>query len=236
MEIKINHNLDLLQKELSAITKDKWPKILAMASTETAFYVRNKLQSEMPKYIDRPKPFTLNSIFVVKGKSSNIEAVVQWRQPNGGTSGGRYLLPTVEGGTRGIKPFEARLQAQGYMPSGMVAVPTSELKRDSYGNVPSGTLKRVLNSVTNLRAKGSKKAGGGNQYFAVSGYKEGLAPGIYERRSFGSLGIGLRLVIAYIFRAKYRKQFPFYEIGTQAAVSKMPEKVREAIQKLKESK
>lgn len=238
MELKISSEFDpkKIQEALSKVEKKRWPKILSYASTETAFYVRNKLRSEMPKYIDKPKPFTLNSIFVKKGSTKDQDATVQWRKPSGGTSGGRYLKPLVEGGGRQAKGFERKLMALGVMDSNAYAIPTKDNTLDQYGNVPGGVIRRVLSSLTLnptgrttsfKREKGNRK---GQAYFAVRTKNAGLSPGIYERRASG-FGNLIRKLWGFVTGVNYRKTFPFYDIGQKAARDKIVEKVKEGIEK-----
>jgi hypothetical protein len=139
-----SEKLKAIKEQLKGIEKKKWGKILSYATTETAFYVRNKLKKEMPTYIDRPSPYTLNSIFVDKGTGKDPEAVVQWRKPSGGTSGGRYLLPQVDGGGRETKRFENALVFRGGKARNDKAVPTDAAPKDAFGNVPGSYIKRML--------------------------------------------------------------------------------------------
>lgn len=161
-KIEIIHDLDRFKKDLDKVTKDKWPKILSKATTETAFYIRNKLRSELPQYIDKPTPYTTNSIFVRKGNKDNPEASVEWRKPAGSTSGGKYLVPQVEGGNRSAKKFERALEWKGAKSAGDKAVPTKEAPKDIYGNVPGSYIKRMLSLLriggAELRARREKAA------------------------------------------------------------------------------
>lgn len=139
-----SEKLKAIRNELKGIEQKKWGKILSSATAETAFYVRNKLRKEMPNYIDRPNPYTINSIFVDKGTGKSPESTVQWRKPSGGTSGGRYLLPQVDGGGRETKRFENALVFRGGKSRNDKAVPTSAAPKDAYGNVPGSYIKRML--------------------------------------------------------------------------------------------
>lgn len=238
-------NAKAIQDQLKGIRKERWGAILTSAATETAFYVRNKLRSEMPRVIDRPRPYTINSIYVDKGRrGETVEATVKWRDSIGQNSGGRYLRPLVDGGDRNQKGFEKLLIARRLMSPGNKAVPTKEAPQDSYGNVPGSYLTRMLSFLRVLRdplqnrryangargGVGKKVAAKTLQFFTVPVRTGNLRPGIYERKNFfGTTGI--RKVFSFVPSVHYKKQFPFYDIGRQASLSKFPEKLQESIAK-----
>lgn len=145
-KINVESQLPKALEKLKAVDKAAWPGILAEASNETGFYVLAKFKQQLPQYIDRPTPFTLNSMFVKKASRSNPDASVQWKDWTGSGSvpAGKYLQPEVHGGPRRPKRFERALQASGLMPQGYVAVPTKDAPRDAYGNVPGGFITQVL--------------------------------------------------------------------------------------------
>lgn len=142
-----SQKLQAIKDQLKGVEKKKWGKILSSAASETAFYVRNKLRKEMPNYIDRPNPYTVNSIYVDKGKGQDPEATIQWRKPSSGTGGGRYLLPQVGGGGRETKRFENALSFRSGKKKSDRAVPTDAAPKDAYGNVPGSYIRRMLSLI-----------------------------------------------------------------------------------------
>lgn len=239
IEIKITHDLDELRAKLGKLEKERWPKVLAQASNETGFYVRNKVYSEMDRFIDRPRAFTKNSLFVKRGNDKDIEATVMWRPGSlSGSSAGRYLKPLVDSGPRGAKGFEKLLQYKGILPAGYYAVPTKDAPEDNYGNVPGSYIVRIISFLRafrdarqnrNLNQEKAKKKK--LQFFAVppGPNKAGLSPGIYERISL--FGGAIRKVFNFTTKATYKQQFPFYDIAKEASVRKFPSKLDEAIKK-----
>jgi hypothetical protein len=266
LDIKIESDLKAAFPALAAVSVSEWPKILQYASNETGFYVLNKFKQQMPHFIDRPTPFTLNSMFVKKATGNSLETTVQWKDFTGSGSipAGKYLTPEVYGGARKQKRFERALQAAGLLPSGYVAVPTKDAPVDSYGNVPGGYITQILSylkanpdytqnrqvqrlkrmstgslikgighAVINRGQLAAKEAAAkkrGKKFFAVIRGRDGnpLPSGIYERVNF-SLGSGVRRIFAFVPVATYRVTFPFYDIGSEAAISKFPSKLDEAI-------
>lgn len=146
LDVKVDFQVKQAIDKLNAVAADKWPDILQEATNETAFYVLNKFKQQMPNYIDRPTPFTLNSMFVKKANVNNIDASVQWKDWTGSGSipAGKYLTPEVYGGARKQKRFEKALQNAALMPAGYVAVPTKDAPIDNYGNVPGGYITQIL--------------------------------------------------------------------------------------------
>lgn len=239
IKIQVDHDLDEMQARLSKVEKEKWPRILSYATTETGFYARNKVIKEMPKHIDKPKPFTRNSLFVKKGNTRDPEATVMWRPGSlSGNSAGRYLMPQVKGGNRQEKRWEKLLQAKGVMPQGYYAVPTKDAPTDAYGNVPGSYIVRILSFVRAFRDRlqnrnlDQKKAARKKlQFFAIPPGRSsgGMSPGIYERISL--FGGAIRQVFFFSRRAAYNPKFPFYDIANKAAADKFNEKLDEGIKK-----
>ncbi|RYF10138.1 MAG: hypothetical protein EOO77_22175 [Oxalobacteraceae bacterium] len=110
----------------------------------------NKYKKELSNYFDRPKPFTINSMFLEKATISKQEATIQWKDQGSagkGTAAGRYLEPETRGGTRSNKRFERSLQYSGQMPQGYFAVPTDDVALDSFGNVSAGLYTKILSAL-----------------------------------------------------------------------------------------
>jgi hypothetical protein len=238
-EIKINveHELKKMTDALNGIASKKWPSILADAATETAFHVRNKLRKDMPQYIDRPKPYTLNSMFAEKATPSRLEATVKWRGEGRPSSGGQYLKPGVLGGGRPQKRFEKRLQASGLMPTGYLAIPSDDVQKDAFGNVPANYLLRVLKSIgliENDSKGGGRKVKGTSQknfrVFALTQRRGALIPGIYEKvLFFGSSAV--RRLFTFVPKASYKRTFPFYDLGNKYAQEVFSKHLNTAVQK-----
>lgn len=144
--IKIDFDLNKALVPLKAVAPEKWQGILQSAANETGFYVLNKYKQQMPHYIDRPVPYTLNSMFLKKATKTNPEATVQWKEwsGTGAVPAGKYLQPEVFGGNRSQKRFEKALARSGLLPEGWVAVPTKDAPKDNFGNVPGGYITKIL--------------------------------------------------------------------------------------------
>lgn len=134
------------------------------------------------------------------------------------------------------------------MPRGWRVVPTPEITRDQFGNVPRSvynSITRVLGAMTDdararayagvIKRKGiiagikdlqkEKRKPKLTRYFAiVPSSPGGLPPGIYERRAFG-FGIGSRRVFSFVSGVNYTKRFPFEEILTRKTREVFPDEL-----------
>jgi hypothetical protein len=108
--------------------------------------VRDALRHEMADSLDRPTPFTLNSIALVKKATrTDPTAVIDFKdKAGGGRPAADYLRWQVNGGQRRLKAFELALRTIGVLPGGYFAVPGSGAKFDAYGNVSRGQIVAIL--------------------------------------------------------------------------------------------
>jgi hypothetical protein len=238
IKIEVTHNIDEIRAKLNRVEQKKWPKILAYAANETGFYAQNKVYQEMQRVIDKPRPYTLRSLFVKRVSGKDPEATVMWRPGSmSGNSAGRYLMPLVTGGQRQEKGFEKLLRLARVIPQGYYLIPTKDAPDDGYGNVPGPYIVRILSFVRAFRdhlqnrninpEKAKKKK---LQYFIVQpGEKSNLAPGIYERISL--FGGAIRCIFFFSKKAVYTQRFPFYDVASTAAKEKFNQKLDEGIKK-----
>lgn len=171
---------------------------LALALTRTAQEVKAAEVDHMRAALDRPKPFTLNSLWVDRATKTNLVARVEDRFfAKSGTPASKYLRPLIEGGPRGPKRFEKALTAVGI--TGF-AVPARNMPLDAYGNVSGATISAMLSGVRASRdatqnvtpaSAGRRKRSGRALWFVVR--KNGTPVAIGRRRG-GSTEIVFRLV------------------------------------------
>jgi len=213
-----------------ALATDQVPYATALALTRTAQFVQKELASEMDKAFDRPTPFTKNGMRVVPATKSRLAASVDFKDRQA-----KYLTPEVYGGPRGTKGFERLLQGAGILPSGWYAVPAQGVHMDRYGNVPGGTLTKILSQLNALkdslqhesaemrRRRNLTRQQG--RYFAVipdRPARNRLKPGIYER--LGTTRIARVLPIFMFVRQAptYRERYNFRQLGEIKARQRFP--------------
>lgn len=231
---------------LEVVAPKQIPFIVAVAMTETArdveFVVKRAIQTD----VDRPKPYTINSLTSTRATKQKLEAVVAWRDSlsrdsitgfasEKGTQGGKYLRPIAEGGSRPLKRSESALRRQGLLPVGYYLVPGRDAKLDSYGNVPGSVYTQMLSAlrafsekgyVANRTAKSQAKRSLPLWFAIKPGDKTRLAPGIYKRK-----GTKRELIFAMVRTPKYHVSFPFEGISRRTALERLPIQFNKAIDK-----
>jgi hypothetical protein len=257
--IDVDANLKPIIDQLKAVGSDRWPAILAKAANETGYYVLNKIKQQMPSFLDRPTNYTLNSMFVDKATPAKLETTVKWKDSQRSAGrylqpevfGGDRKLKGFETalisagfmpqGYRAVPSKYAPLDAFGNVSRGLYqkilgalkANPDAVQRRHVDKLVRGGTMK-FLKGVSKTAANFEKKQKSEQKAQARARSKfvvilpnsgSSLVPGIYQR----SGGRGLDRLFSYVSHTQYKAQFPFYDIGAQAASSKFPSKLAEAI-------
>ncbi len=221
-------------KMVEAVAPKQLPFIMAVALTETARDVEFILKRAMQSDLDRPRPFTINSLYATRATKQKQEAVIRWKDFAGkGESAGNYLVPVAEGGSRPLKRSESLLKKRGILPNGYYLAPGQDADLDQYGNIKGSVYTQMLAGLQsfsesgfsmNTRAKVSRSKA---QWFAVKpGAKTGLAPGIYQR-----VRNKRRLVFAIVKSPTYHMQFPWERICRVTSAQRMPIQFDKAIEK-----
>lgn len=199
---------------LSSFSDRRFAASVATALTRTARDVAADWRDQFESRFDRPTDATLRAVRWKRAEATNLQAQVTIDGEGRRTNPADWLLPEDMGGPRGVKRFEAALQAQGSMPAGWRAVPGPGAKLDGYGNVSRGQIVQVIAQlgakyspgyqrvISKSAAKRAAQAQArGRAYVAIlPGQKVKLAPGVYERK-----GRGLQAVFFFVSRVQYRK-------------------------------
>lgn len=208
---------------------------VARGLTKTATDIRDKQQESMRSSFDRPRDWTLNSMYVDKATRDNLTAVVgikdRYKSPAKVTPG-HTLQAQVFGGDRRQKRFERALTSLGFLPAGWVAVPSESVPRDAHGNLSGDFLRTLLRQlpkagpVMQKRAVGRAKRTGG-VYFVQPVGRRGLSPGIY----FRELATREATPIVLFRRSVgYSSRLDFERIGERVANEKLHENISAAIE------
>jgi len=235
MDIKIEFKgLKELQSMMTDLEKNQMPFALAKALTKTAQDVKEAEIKQMPSYLDRPTPYTQNSLYVKPATKKDLTSMVYFKDRSGvgkGNPAANYIQPQVEGGKRNLKRFESALRRIGVLPAGMYVAPGEACQLDAYGNIPGSFIVQILSyfrafgeqgyraNITDQRKaslkRGSKKKLG-YEYFVSKGKgewfgrKQHLRPGIYKRVGFAA-GSAIKPIMMFVKEPSYQKRFPFYE-------------------------
>lgn len=210
---------------------------VSVALNATAGLVRDAIKGEMESSFDRPTPYTLNALRILRANRESLTAVVDFKDASGkGLSADRYLGPQVFGGGRSKKRSERALERTG-MSAARYMMPGGAAELDAYGNVSRGQTIRVLsylqafgeegyrvNATAKSKARiaklGRSKDGyrriGGVQYFVSRGKgtmagnrEQHLAAGIW--RKTGTHGVDVAPVFLFTDAPTYTPVLSFYE-------------------------
>lgn len=234
MQLNITHNFPEVHRYLQAAQKQA-TFAAAVALNRTAEWAETDVRKEMRRQFDRPTPFFLRSLRVIRATKQKLAATVWFKDNTSIDSSSTLVLPHVFGGDRTFKPMEVRLRRAGILPNGWKVVPGQGADLDAYGNMSRGQISQVLNvlgtfteagynkadarTVARL-AKGSARKGvyGFTYWINRVGGVEGkhLPPGIYKRvqTAFGS---SLKPVMIFVNRTTYRKRLDFFGIVERTA-------------------
>lgn len=148
MQINVTSTLGNAKRYLAST--DKQARFaLALAMTKTAVDARAEIRQQLPKIIDRPTPYTLNSMYVRKATRARLEAEVGFKDNFQSAPGQskHYLMALINGGDRRTKRFEGRLILTGKMNRGERLVPTRFADIDRFGNVSRGQITKILSQL-----------------------------------------------------------------------------------------
>lgn len=229
MTMRVTHDFARFRETLTNYEAVEFPYAAALALTRAAQTAKKAEQSEMRRLFDRPKPWTINGVYVEPATKQRLEANVHFKDfaPKG-VPAGRYLRPQIEGGPRAPKASEKRLRAAGVLPGDRFLIPGDGAELDAFGNVRQGQIVKILSAFNALAGPGSNGNANGRRgrgkrraesYFAMQpGNQSGMAPGIYRRTQQG----GHLLVFVFGKQPTYRERFDFYKIAMHSYERSMP--------------
>jgi hypothetical protein len=200
MQIKIEHNIDVVMAKLSGQQKQV-SYAAAVALTRTAAQIKAALPAELERVFDRPTPFTKRGIYLKAARRDNLTAEVGFMDRQAA-----YLRLQVQGGTRqptarGIRlPGNVELNAFGNIPRGL----TDKLKAAA----KDGTLGSAVMRRLGVSAKDRRKGAAPIQLFygKPAGSRWDKAPvGIY-RRVPGRPGKLIPVIVFEDTPARYTKR------------------------------
>lgn len=235
MQFDISSNIDRAAAGLNDL-RMKLPSIVARTLTKTAQAAQADFKGKLPRLLDRPTPWTLNSTLVRQAEKNNLQAAVGLKWQRGGADLSGFvskpapvaMRKQVYGGPgRTLKKTEEKLASFGMMPQGWYMVPAVAVKRDQYGNVSTGQLNRILYTGVSFGAnsrRGSLKKAINTQFAPFSQtakkknspffvkyqdtYSKTGPIGIYERTGLYSS----KPLFYFKSSVKYKKRVDFHRI------------------------
>jgi hypothetical protein len=218
---------------------------MAKAMTDTIKDVRDAEVAEMRKVFLAPTPYTLRSLYIRPATKARLEAVA-WLKDSARPT--HYLLPQIEGGSRGLKRFEQRMVMHGLMRADQRAVPAAGAKMDAYGNMSRGQIVQILsqlrtavvqgdysNASNSKRSRAKRQAmtyfvshGKGSMRYGYQGrrgrglmYEQHLPAGVWARYQF-AWGSSVKPVLLFVGHTRYAKRLDFYGIAERVITARLP--------------
>ena len=182
-------------------------KATAYALTDTAKDVHTESKKRMSDVFDRPTRWTLNSLFVLFARASDVDPAAEVRQKPS-SAGRHYLSIEEDGGARpqtGAERLLSRLLRKSSI-HGLTPAPKAKLDRS--GNWSRAQRSSALEALkSGVGAAGQSKTN--TQYFAVVNGGR-LSSGIYSRLRGG----GIRKIANIVDRApRYKPVLGIYDMA-----------------------
>lgn len=221
-------NFEKAKAMLNAVNDKSQKLILRKSVNDTARQTLNYIKGLIPKYVDRPKPITMRSLYARFANKDRIDATIEFKAAAGKKLYMQHwLAPMVFGVNRRPKGLDAALKAYGLLPDGYYAVPTKDIRTDGFGNVRGPYVSamisylRIDRSGTQNRSRKKKRINVKKKRWFVArpNNKQNIKPGIYEWR-YTAFGKALRMVYSFE-RTSYRKIFPFFDLGLKYSAQQL---------------
>jgi len=197
--LSVSSDVKKLTKRIDQKHKRQIPFVISRALNSSAFGARADVQKALPRYLDRPNPFTVKAVQVDKSSKKKLISKVGFasktfgKLPAGtGIPPAEYMKRLIKGGTR--KPFNK-----------YIAVPATKRDQNKYGSLKRGQVRRFLDNK-------AKYFGGlpkGNHSWGF---------GIWERTGKGGRR-SIRKRVIFVDKATYEPIFPLKRI-VQASFKK----------------
>lgn len=238
--LKLDVSVDAqgLARQLGALVGTQVPFATALALTKSAQAGQHAEEAAIGMVFDRPTSYARGGVRIEPATKAKLWASVKLKDDaNKGVPAAKFLNAEVYGGERSLKGSERALRSAGILPDGMMAVPGSAAKIDSYGNMDRGQLMQILSYLKAQSTGGYTRAISKGR--AAKLKREGISylvgrigrngpMGIYERRGFAH-GVSRRPLLIFVKAPRYSVRLPFHKIATNAATAAFPAEFERAM-------
>lgn len=202
---------------LNDLERKQIPFATSVALNKTAQDVQAGLVSGM-SVLDRPKPFTLRGVYVVRSTKGNLTATIGLKTRDKGGPVAEYLAANIAGGGRVDKRSEILLRNAGILPPGMQTRPGPDARLDAYGNMSRGQIVQILSyfkAFGSIAKSGRGKAGGTKSAKLNASDRKPVTrklfvtpSGVYERKHGEVMGL-----LTFTRPPRYQKRYDFTRIA-----------------------
>lgn len=248
--INVSANVDNAAKQLQIVKTRQIPFATSLAINRTVQKVKERQIHEMRDVFDRPKPFTLNSVFIKPSNKTTLTAKVGLKDfASKGNPASKYLRSEITGGVRRLKAYEIALRSAGILPSNYFTVPGKGAQIDMYGNVQKSQINKILSYLQSFKESGHKsnatdktkdrlrkgnKKISGLEYFVIKpDGKKGLPPGIWRNNLAGRSFIGAvkprDLIFMFVSSVNYEAIYDFRFVAETAIKKNFDNEFRAAV-------
>ena len=178
--INVSTDIKRLTRGLNDTARNQVPFATAKALTAAADLARITVTRQLPSIFDKPTPFTMRGVTIQAATKRNLQA--------------RVFVKDKQAAYLGVQETGGEVRPKAKKP---LFMPTDQLPRDAYGNLPRGTLKREKR-------------------------KKDVFVGKVDRRLgfFWRLAEGAEVALAFMYRRfKYKPRFHF-KARVEASVRK----------------
>ena len=195
--ISIKVDVSGLERMAQMLHSEQVPFATATALTRTAQDAANELNTVMPRYIDRPTPFTQKAFTQNRATKRDLRAVVFVKDIQA-----KYLRYQILGGNRAPDKIANKLP--------------STINLNEFGNIPRGEIAKLIalakagKRLTKARGKRLGISSKLDLFYGDPGH--GMPPGIYKRVVQGDRHTLIPLVVFLKKPAHYKPIFPMREI------------------------
>jgi len=187
--LNISSNLKEFERSLSDAAQKQLPYAVLLTINDTIMDVKKNREKDLERKLDRPTPFTKRGFYVRRATKRRWEAETGLKRVQA-----EYLKLNITGGSR--KPKRRAI----VVPKGT--------RLNKYGNMPKGSLRRIL--------------GRSNTF---SGKVAGIG-GVWQRTRKG-----VKLLARYEDRASYRPRYALQEPAEKTARGVLPKHLQRNLKK-----
>mgnify|MGYP003385304303 CR=1 FL=1 len=203
--ISVKVDISGLERRAQMLHSEQVPFATAAALTRTAQDAANELNTVMPRYIDRPTPFTQKAFTQSRATKRDLRAVVFVKDIQA-----KYLRYQILGGNRAPDKIANKLP--------------STINLNEFGNIPRGEIAKLIalakagKRLTKARGKKLGVSSKLDLFYGDPG--NGMPPGIYKRVAQGDRHTLIPLVVFLKKPAHYKPIFPMRAIVQQVVDQK----------------
>lgn len=149
LRIDVTDTIQQASSKIALLSEKNIRFVVAKALTDAGKAAQQDLKAEMPRYIDRPNPWTMGSTYVQFAKASDlaVEVGIRNEDRNGRTAAGKYLQPLIAGGQPRMKGADLSASKIAGVRGVLIPLASGPVRLNQYGNVSLSNYAKVLQAA-----------------------------------------------------------------------------------------